>query len=105
MYFLLNMGIFHCYLGGGNSNIFGIFTPNVWGFMIQFDGPHIFQMGLGNQPPTSYVRLPEGTPDCFGEIPKAVNCRELMKCLENATTEMKTCRRREIGDPTQPFSI
>ena len=24
-------------LGGGNSNIFGIFTPNPWGFMIQFD--------------------------------------------------------------------
>ncbi len=25
------------HLGGGNSNIFGIFTPKPWGFMIQFD--------------------------------------------------------------------
>ena len=30
-------------LGGGNSNIFGIFTP-IPGEMIQFD-EHIFQMG------------------------------------------------------------
>ena len=33
-------------LGGGNSNIFVIFTPNL-GEMIQFDG-HIFQMGWFN---------------------------------------------------------
>ena len=33
----------HVDLGGGNSNIFGIFTPKI-GEMIQFDD-HIFQMG------------------------------------------------------------
>ncbi len=33
----------YTYLGGGNSNIFGIFTPKI-GDMIQFD-VHIFQMG------------------------------------------------------------
>ena len=32
---------------GGNSNIFGIFTPDPWGFMIQFD-EHMFQMGWFN---------------------------------------------------------
>ena len=32
-------------LGGGNSNIFGIFTL-IWGPMIQFDGAHIFSDGL-----------------------------------------------------------
>ena len=32
--------------GGGNSNIFGIFTPKI-GEMIQFD-EHIFQMGWFN---------------------------------------------------------
>ena len=31
-------------LGRGNSNIFEIFHPEKWGFMIQFD-EHIFQMG------------------------------------------------------------
>ena len=31
-------------LGGGNSTIFGIFTPNP-GEMVQFDGSHIFQRG------------------------------------------------------------
>ena len=35
------------YLGGGNSNIFGIFTP-IPGEMIQFD-EHIFQMGWNHQ--------------------------------------------------------
>ena len=34
------------YLGCGNSNVFGIFTPNL-GEMIQFDD-HIFQMGWFN---------------------------------------------------------
>ena len=34
-------------LGGGNSQIFfGIFTPNVWGFMIQFDGCIFFSTGF-----------------------------------------------------------
>ena len=33
-------------LGGGNSNIFGIFTP-ILGEMIQFD-EHIFQRGWFN---------------------------------------------------------
>ena len=37
------------YLGCGNSNIFGTFTPNL-GEMIQFDD-HIFSDGLV-QPPT-----------------------------------------------------
>ncbi len=36
------LGIYFC-LGGGNSNIFVIFTP-IPGEMIQFD-EHIFQMG------------------------------------------------------------
>ena len=33
-------------LAGGKLNIFGIFTPNVWGFMIQFWWWHIFSNGL-----------------------------------------------------------
>ena len=37
--------IYH--LGGGNSNIL-YFHPDPWGFMIQFDGSHIFQMGWFN---------------------------------------------------------
>jgi len=36
-------------LAGGKSKIFGIFTPNVWGFMIQFDGRIFFQMGWFNR--------------------------------------------------------
>ena len=36
-------------LGGGNSNIFGIFTPKI-GEMIQFD-EHIFHMGWFNHQP------------------------------------------------------
>ncbi len=36
-----------CYLGGGNSNIFGIFTPKI-GEMIQLD-EHIFQRGWNHQ--------------------------------------------------------
>ncbi len=35
-------------LGGGNSNIFVMFTP-ILGEMIQFD-EHIFQMGWNHQP-------------------------------------------------------
>ena len=48
----IRVDFFSCFLlGGGNSNIFlRIFTPNVWGFMIQFD-EHSFQMG-GDYPPT-----------------------------------------------------
>ena len=38
-------------LGGGNSTIFGIFTP-IWGRLLpQFDGSHLFSNGLV-QPPT-----------------------------------------------------
>ena len=37
-------------LDGGNSNIFGIFTPKPWGFMIQFDDLICFSIGLV-QPP------------------------------------------------------
>ena len=37
------------HLGGGNSNIFGIFIP-ILGEMIQFD-EHIFQMGWFNHQP------------------------------------------------------
>ena len=41
-------------LGGGNSNIFGIFTPiPTWGFMIQFDERAYFSNGLVVQPPTT----------------------------------------------------
>ena len=40
------------FLGGGNSNILGTFTPNVWGRWIEFD-EHIFPDGLV-QPPPSY---------------------------------------------------
>ena len=39
-------------LGGGNSNIYGIFTPNL-GEMIQFDYVIYFSKGL--KPPTSYL--------------------------------------------------
>ena len=35
------------YLGGGNSNIFGIFTPDLWVDALQFD-EHIFQGGWFN---------------------------------------------------------
>ena len=35
------------WLGGGNSNIFGIFTPKI-GEMVQFD-EHIFQLGWNHQ--------------------------------------------------------
>ena len=39
--------------GGNDPNILGEFSPRkLWGFMIQFDGPHIFQTG-GKKPPTS----------------------------------------------------
>ena len=38
--------------GSGNSNMFGIFTPKAWGFMIQFDFC-IFFKGVGEKPPTS----------------------------------------------------
>ena len=34
-------------LVGGNSNVIYV-QPETWGFMIQFDGPHIFQMGWFN---------------------------------------------------------
>ena len=37
----------YIFLRGGNSNIFGIFTPKI-GEMIQFD-EHIFQMGWNHQ--------------------------------------------------------
>ena len=40
-------------LGGGNSNIFGIFIP-IWGFGVQFDS--YFSVGLV-QPPTRYKGL------------------------------------------------
>ena len=49
-------------LGGGNSNIFGIFTPKP-GEMVQFDD-HIFSNGL--KPPTSQ----RGIPDWFRTICK-----------------------------------
>ena len=42
----------HCKLGGGNSNIFGIFTPN-----LGEDEPIltiIFFKGVGEQPPTAF---------------------------------------------------
>ena len=41
------------YLGGGFFQRFvGEFSPRYpWGFMMQFDGLHIFQMG-GEKPPT-----------------------------------------------------
>ena len=42
----------HCKLGGGNSNIFGIFTPN-----LGEDEPIltiIFFKGVGEQPPTTF---------------------------------------------------
>ena len=49
-------------LGGGNSNIFGIFTPIYLGKMFtHFDVSHIFQVGeVGTQPPTRRppVKLP-----------------------------------------------
>ena len=32
-------------LGGGNSNIVYIYPDPYLGFVIQFEGPHIFQMG------------------------------------------------------------
>ena len=35
-------------LGGGNSNIFGIFTPDPWGDSLQFDGCIFFQRGWFN---------------------------------------------------------
>ena len=41
----------HHFLGGGNSNIFGIFTPEI-GEDSHFD-EHIFQRG-GEKPPTSF---------------------------------------------------
>ena len=45
-----NVGKYICHigdkiLGGGNSNIFWIFTPKNWGRLIQFDYSNIFQMG------------------------------------------------------------
>ena len=45
-------GVLHI-LGGGNSNIFGIFTP-ILGEMIQFD-EHIFQMGWFNHQLVFYM--------------------------------------------------
>ena len=41
----------HQQLGGGNSNIFFIFTPKNWGNDEKLD-EHIFRMG-GKKPPTS----------------------------------------------------
>ena len=38
--------------------IFFIFIPT-WGFMIQFDGSHIFQMG-GEKPPASFLQPTHG---------------------------------------------
>ena len=43
-----------CFLGGGNSNIFGMFTPNL-GEMIQFWLAHIFQMGWFNHQLGKYI--------------------------------------------------
>ena len=43
-------------LGGGNSNIFGILTPTIWGRFTKFWLAHIFQMG-GKKPPIKIHRL------------------------------------------------
>ena len=48
------------FLGGGNSNIFEIFTPDPWGPIIQFD-EHIFQMGWLKPPkPVFLFRIDKG---------------------------------------------
>ena len=51
----------HQFQGGGNSNIFRIFTlPVTWGFMIQFDLHIIFQNGLvKNHQPRYRARIPQ----------------------------------------------
>ena len=40
---------------GGNSNIFGNFQPDPWGFMIHFDDHIIFQMGWFNHQLDCYL--------------------------------------------------
>ena len=47
----------HTKLAGGNSNIFGIFTPKI-GEIIQFD-EHIFQMGWFNHQLENHKRVLE----------------------------------------------
>ena len=42
------LGIILTQIGGGNSKTFWNFQPDPWGFMIQFDGSHIFQRGWFN---------------------------------------------------------
>ena len=60
MVFFLNGAFTHHSLGGGNSNIFGMFTPKIGGRKSPILTVRIFVKWVGEKPPTrSFIHSPE----------------------------------------------
>ena len=77
-------------LGGGNSQIFfGIFTPNVWGFMIQFDGCIFFSTGFWNHQPDKQKKR-KWWYDLTWNMGKVNLCRESMGTETHKQKKSKT---------------